>query len=174
LPRVSSFQHQVAPPNAVAGFLHLRRIRVQGGAYGARTGYQRQAGTFSVASYRDPHIAATLETYAAIADHVRDDLDLSPAGLEQAVIGTVKTIDTPLRPGQAVGTTLGRHLRGSTPERRQAFREALLALDADTVRAAGERLGAALAEGPVCVLSSREKLEAANRDAGLGLEIGEL
>ena len=121
-----------------------------------------------------PHIVQTLSVYATIAEHIEREMDLSPQGLEQAVIGTMKGIDTPVRPGQAVSSTLARHLRGSSPERRQAFREALLGLQPQTVRDAAAILREALVAAPVCVLSSRAKLESANANLEQPLAISDL
>ena len=100
-----------------------------------------------------------------------DELSLST---DRVYVAVRPTTDE-LRPGQAANQTLIRHLGNSTAEQRQADREALLGLDADTVRGvAREVLGPALAAGPVCVLSSREKLEAANAQLDPGLVISEL
>ncbi|MHC5067746.1 MAG: insulinase family protein [Planctomycetota bacterium] len=138
-------------------------IRVRGGAYGARCAYDRHAGLFSVSSYRDPNIEPTLAAFAGIADHVVADMALDDAALEQAIIGTTKSLDRPLRPEGVVSASLWRHLVGSTAANRQAQREALLGLDAATVRrVAAERLGPALAAGPGCVLAGREALAAAS------------
>jgi len=65
-------------------------------------------------------------------------------------------------------------LRGSRAEQRQAFREALPALDADTLRATvREHLAPALATAPTCVLAGRERLETA-RAEGVDLAISDL
>jgi Zn-dependent M16 (insulinase) family peptidase len=144
------------------------RIRVRGGAYGARSAWSRSSGSFGVASYRDPHVKQTLAVYDGLGRYIAEEMELSPQALEQAIIGTFKGIDRPLRPGSVVGQTLSRQLSGDSAELRQRRREALLALDADTVRRVGaQRLGPAVRAAPLCVLSSREKLEAAR---GEGLE----
>ncbi len=156
------------------GFGHLwNEIRVKGGAYGAAAAYLADTGTFIFSSYRDPRIGPTLQAFAATRDHIAHELDLSPAGLEQSIIGTFKTLDRPIRQGQAVGLALGRFLSGETPVFRREFRARLLGLKAAAVRAAGEQLLADLKRAPVCVLASRERLEAENR-AELGLKIENL
>jgi len=103
-------------------------------------------------------------------------MDLSPGAVEQAVIGTVKTLDQPIRPGQAVGMALSRYLRNETAEHRRRFRARLLSLAGDDVRrVAADLLGPALARAPVCVISSRERLTEANEaETGLPLAIRDL
>jgi Zn-dependent M16 (insulinase) family peptidase len=87
--------------------------------------------------------------------------------VEQAVIGTIKTLDRPIRPGQAVGLALARHLAGETLEFRRDFRRRLLGLSAEDIRQAGrEVLIPGLTGAPVCVVASREKLEEANQVLG--------
>lgn len=152
------------------------RIRVKGGAYGAHAGYNALNGTFTYSSYRDPFIKETLDAYRGVAEYIENRMDLSAEGVGQAIIGTVKTLDRPIRPGQAVGTALGRHLNGDTPEARKRFRARLLEITgADLRRVSHEILGPALQSSPICVLSSREKLTAANESLkGEALQIMDL
>lgn len=138
-------------------------IRVKGGAYGAHARYSPLDAQWCFSSYRDPFVAQTLSAYDRALDYIVNDMDLSAPALEQAIIGTVKTLDQPIRPGMAVSKALALHLSGSTPELRKSFRERLLSLTADDVRSAAERvLRPGMEASPVCVVSSREKLEEAN------------
>jgi Zn-dependent M16 (insulinase) family peptidase len=101
-------------------------------------------------------------------------MDLSPSGVEQAIIGTVKTLDVPLRPPSAVVTAMGRHLGGDDEAFRKAFRSRLLALDGDAVRRAAARVFAGMEAAPVCVVSSRERLTEENKTAEKSLVIESL
>ena len=68
------------------------------------------------------------------------------------------------RDNLGLSLALSRHLREETPEFRKKFRERLLSLDGEDIRrAAKEILEPAFRNAPVCVLSSREKLEEANK-----------
>lgn len=144
-------------------------VRVKGGAYGASASYDLMDGVFRFTSYRDPQIQKTLDVFAGSSSHVSEGMDLSAGALEQAIIGTVKNLDRPLRPEQAVNIALLRHLQDSTFERRKAFRKQLLALTAGQIRDAfAEVVAPAIQSASVCVISSREKLEAA--ESGLAVE----
>ena len=151
-------------------------VRVKRGAYGARAAYNAAHGLFGFSSYRDPCIRETLDTFRRAVTHVMEGMDLSPPAVEQAIIGTVKTLDQPIRPAQAVGAALGRHLREETAEHRKRFRRRLLSLTGEDIRrTAAEILVPVLDTAPVCVLSSRERLNEANRTAGgVPLEIRDL
>jgi Zn-dependent M16 (insulinase) family peptidase len=137
-------------------------IRVKGGAYGARAAYEPFRGVFTLWSYRDPNVTDTFCAYAGLAGHVEKEMDLSPAGVEQAIIGTVKALDQPVRPAAAAGVALSRFLGGEDDRFRADFRSRLLRLTADEIRGAAARLFAGLENSPACALSSREKLAAEN------------
>ena len=115
----------------------------------------------------------TLDAFRGAFHHITNEMDLSSPAVEQAIIGSLKALDQPIRPGQAVGVALSRHIRGDTPELRRRFRKRLLALTGDDIRRSGtELLAPAFETAPTCVVSSREKLTAANTtlDGKLSIE----
>ncbi len=138
-------------------------VRVKGGAYGVRAGLDGLRGSFNFSSFRDPNINRTLDVFARAAVFVEREMDLSASGVEQAIIGAVKTLDVPMRPPSAVVTAMARHLGGDDEGFRRDFRGRLLALDGDRVRAAAARVFAGMEGAPVCVLSSRERLSEENK-----------
>lgn len=138
------------------------KVRVLGGAYGCAAAYDGPRGVFSFSSYRDPNIVETLRAYDGVGDYIEKEMDLTKDGIEQAIIGAVKTLDRPIRPGQAVELALLRHLRGTTPARIRKFRRRLLSLTGEEIRrAAQEIIRPNLATAPICVIANREKLQAA-------------
>ncbi len=150
-------------------------VRVKRGAYGVRASYDSSNGVFAFTSYRDPCVKETLDAFQGSLDYIENEMDLSPPAVEQAIIGSLKALDQPIRPGQAVGVALSRHLRGETPEFRRQFRKRLLSLTGEDIRrAAAELLAPAFESAPVCVLSSRERLTAANAALGSALEIHDI
>lgn len=147
--------------NLSYGYL-WEKIRVLGGAYGCSAYYDAARGVFALSSYRDPNIIETLEAYDGVGDYIEREMDLTKFGVEQAIIGAVKTLDRPIRPGPAVELALVRHLRKTTPARIRKFRRRLLALTGEEVRRAGaEIIRPALTSSPSCVIAGREKLKAA-------------
>jgi Zn-dependent M16 (insulinase) family peptidase len=140
-------------------------VRVKGGAYGVRAGFDGSRGSFNFSSFRDPNIGRTLSAFSGAMEFVEKEMDLSPAGVEQAIIGAIKTLDVPMRPPSAVVSAMGRHLGGDDEAFRKDFRRRLLSLTADQVRSAAARIFAGMDSAPVCVLSSRERLTEENRTA---------
>ncbi len=150
-------------------------VRVKRGAYGVRASYDTGNGVFSFTSYRDPCVKETLEAFRGAFRYIDSEMDSSPQATEQAIIGSLKTLDQPIRPGQAVGVALSRHIRGDTPELRSAFRQRLLSLTGEEIRRAGsEILAPAFDTAPTCVISSRERLAAANTTLEAALSIDDL
>jgi Zn-dependent M16 (insulinase) family peptidase len=179
LPAVSS-SHPDAPCLLLLS-VHLSygylwsEVRVKRGAYGVRASYDSSNGVFSFSSYRDPCVKETLDAFRGVFPHIAEEMDLSPPAIEQAIIGSLKALDQPIRPGQAVGLALGRYIRGETPEARKRFRERLLSLTGEDIRRTGaEMLAPAFETAPVCVLSSRERLTAANKTLEGTLSIEDL
>jgi Zn-dependent M16 (insulinase) family peptidase len=140
----------------------LEEVRFKGTAYGGGCAYAGNSGIWEFHSYRDPWIWRTLDVYAAAPEFVRKS-DWSQAEMDRAIIGTAKEFERPIRPGEATGTALWRHLTGDTSERRAARHAAMLratpAAVKDALLAVFEN---GLPSAAVCVVSSREKLEEAN------------
>ena len=110
---------------------HLRmaylweRVRVQGGAYGAFCVFDRLSGILSLLSYRDPHIARTLEVYDGMADYLRT-LHLDKRELSRAIIGAIGDVDAYMLPDAKGSASLLRRLTGLTDDLRQQMREEIL------------------------------------------------
>lgn len=145
------------------------QVRVKGGAYGCKASLDTTTRTFSLASYRDPHVAQTLAVYDRLHGHVQREMDLSPDAMRSAIIGTVKTLDAPIRPPSAASVALSRHLARSTAELRTTYRHRLLSLEADTVRQAGDKVFNA-GVSSVCVLAGRDKIDSVTNNGGWVVE----
>jgi len=68
------------------------KIRVQGGAYGGQCMFDRYSGGFTLVTYRDPNLIATLDTYDHTAGFLRN-ADLNEAELTRTIIGTIGEVE---------------------------------------------------------------------------------
>lgn len=134
------------------------QIRVQGGAYGAFGRFDHHSGVLSFASYRDPNLEKTLETYTRSADYLRQ-LDLSEDELHKAIIGTIGGIDQYELPDAKGFSELGRFLMGYDEARRQQMREEILSTTLADFHRFGQNLVGAIEQGPVVVIGDRAGLE---------------
>jgi Zn-dependent M16 (insulinase) family peptidase len=144
----------------------LAEIRLKGNAYGAGMSYGPLSGTLLLSSFRDPHVARTLDVFARTPAFVRA-AGWTQKDVDRAIIGVAKQDEKPLRPGEATSEALNRHLTGLTPDVRDRFHAARLGITPAAAREALLNvLEPGLASSPVCVLADRAKLEEANRALG--------
>lgn len=148
-------------------FLH-REIREKGGAYGGFSLYNPEEGIFSFGSYRDPHIRRTLDAYERARGFIAGG-DYSETDVKEAILQVCSDIDKPETPGPSALKAFYRNLLKLTDERRQQFKASLLQLNKAVIQTAAEKYFMADSIQKGCaVISSREKLEEANRDNGNG------
>ena len=134
------------------------RIRVQGGAYGAMTQFNRN-GFMIFSSYRDPNLAETFAVLDETADYVRS-FDVSDREMDKFIIGTMSRVDAPLTPQMKGDIAATFHLRGITWEDRQKARAEILTARQEDVRALAPMIEAAMRENVRCVLGGEEKIRA--------------
>lgn len=133
------------------------KIRVQGGAYGAFTSFNRN-GLMSFGSYRDPNLKETLNVFRHTADYLRK-LELSDREMKKAIIGTMSTIDSPLTPKMKGELATVCWLRGITYlDRQQARLEVLSTRQAD-IRALANTVEDCMKANVLCVFGGEEKLK---------------
>ncbi|MBF0453555.1 MAG: insulinase family protein [Magnetococcales bacterium] len=124
------YTHQDAPILSVLGqflrngFLH-RAIRERGGAYGGGAGFNSDNGTFRFYSYRDPRLSETLADFQHALDWLQEEQH-DPRTLEEAILGVIGSIDKPGSPAGEARGAFHDTLNGRTPERRRAYRRAVL------------------------------------------------
>ena len=136
------------------------RVRVQGGAYGAGCGFDRQHGTLVFTSYRDPRTVETLTCYRKSA-HWLQQLTMNVSDVEQTVIGALGAMDPVRLPETEGHSALIRHLIGTTPEKRQQVRDEIRSTTLCQLKAFGRVMETALErEIRICILGSREGIEA--------------
>jgi Zn-dependent M16 (insulinase) family peptidase len=152
----------------------MSEIRFKGNAYGAYFTYSPFDAHLYQASYRDPHVARTLNVFAQAADYVKQ-VEWTQTDIDRAIIATAKSAEKPIRPSQAASDALGQYLIGQTREMREdRYAQLRRATPAEVKRALLELLEGNQDKAAVCVVSSREKLEAANHELAQPLIIEDI
>lgn len=142
----------------------LEEVRFKGSAYGGGSSYNGVGKTLSFHSYRDPWIYRTLEVYRKSLDWLTAT-KWTTLDVDRAIIGTAKEGERPIRPADATGTALSRYLLGDTRESREARHAGILAATVQSTRGILERtLVEGMNKANICVVSSRERLEADNAE----------
>lgn len=158
-----------APGLAVASQLmdHLvlhPKIREQGGAYGAGSTYTPTLGHFVFHTFRDPHLASSLQTFKEAVDVIANQ-KFTKEDLESAKLESIQTLDSPIAPGSRGATSYALLREGRTPNHRQEYRDRLLALTAQEVAlAAAHELKPRFESSIVVSLGSQEFLEKENQN----------
>jgi Zn-dependent M16 (insulinase) family peptidase len=140
----------------------LGEIRLKGNAYYADGTHDDHLGTFSLISFRDPHIVQTLAVFDGVRGFV-DSAQWSQADIDRAIIGSAKDAVRPLRPEWATGAALERLRRGDTDALREERYQARLAATPESVkRTFLATLESNEPQSAVCVVAGRNRLEDAN------------
>jgi hypothetical protein len=165
------YDHPASPLLSVAAHLVisdyiLPEIRFKGTAYGGTLSYNTRRGDFALLSWQDPHVARTLDVFAGVPAYVHG-ADWTQAAVDRAIIATLKDGERPIRPGEATGQALDRHVAGITPEMRDARHQATLGARPAAVRdALLSAWEAGVGSSAISVLAGRAKLEEENRAMG--------
>jgi len=139
-------------------------LRLQGNAYGASCQYFDLGSAIALWTYADPHITRTLRVFAGLPGYVRK-AGWTQTEIDRAIITTAKDDFTPVRPEFATAAALEYHRTGRTREyREERYARLLSATPGQVRRALLDALEENFARAPVCVVSSREKLDQANRE----------
>ncbi len=139
------------------------KLRVQGGAYGAMTSFDKRSGVFTFLSYRDPNLMGTLQNYDGTADFLRK-LDLSDDELTKGIIGAISSLDAYQLPDAKGYTSMIWHLLGESDASRQQYREQVLRTTQADFKAFAEVLAQVKEQGQVVVLGSPDALTAVNNN----------
>lgn len=142
----------------------LSEIRFKGNAYGARLSYSPLDEALYQSSFRDPHVARTINVFEQTVDYIRQ-VEWTQTDIDRAIIATAKSAEKPIRPSQAASDSLSHHLTGQTRELREArYNQLRSATPKEVKRALLQVFEENRNNAAVCVVSSREKLEQANKE----------
>ncbi|MBQ9453354.1 MAG: insulinase family protein [Desulfovibrio sp.] len=127
------------------------QVRVRGGAYGAFCALDRLGGTLTCASYRDPNVDKTLDSYDRMATFLHT-FHPDTAQLTQAIVGAVGDLDAYLLPDAKGARSLSRWLTHDTDDNRARMREEILGTTRAHFQEFADVLATASKNGVVCVL----------------------
>ncbi len=159
--------HADAPALAVISkilrsmYLH-REIREKGGAYGGFALFNSENGIFSFASYRDPHIRATLHAFTGAMRFICSG-KYGSEDIKEAILQVCSEIDKPHPPGPAARKAFYRRIVSLSDEARNQFKAGVLGISHKKIQRVAEKYFASDSRGhAVAVVSSKKQLDAAN------------
>jgi presequence protease len=139
------------------------QIREKGGAYGSGARYSSTSGCFHFFSYRDPNISKTFSTFLlAIEKIAKGEFDEND--LEEAKLGALQSVESPISPGARAITTYLFEKSGKTQELRQKYKDDILSLTKeDIIDAINKNLVSKDTNETFISFSSKEILEKENQ-----------
>ena len=133
------------------------KIRVQGGAYGAFTSFNRN-GMMNFGSYRDPNLKETLAVFDGTSDFL-ESFDASDREMTKAIIGTISNLDMPLTPQMKGEMADNCYLRGISYLDRQQVRMEILTTKQKDIQALAPLVKACMKENVLCVFGGEQKIK---------------
>lgn len=132
------------------------RIRVQGGAYGAFSGFEKNGNMFMV-SYRDPNISETLKVYDEMYEYLKD-FRIEEREMTKYIIGTISRLDLPLTPFMKGERAIENYMRKITAEDLQKEREEILGTSQEDIMGLADMILEIMKRKSYCVLGSELKI----------------
>ena len=152
----------------------MTEIRLKGNAYGGVFEYNPFDAMFYQGSHFDPHVARSLNVFEQTTDYVKQ-VEWTQTDINRAIIGTASDYQKTIRPSQAATDALTHYLTGQT---REILEERYNQLRRATPKAVKRALLQVLEENrdkaSICVVASREKLEAENQKMAQPLHIEDI
>lgn len=141
-----------------------QKVRSEGGAYGASAYISINDLIFSVASYRDPNILNTYDSYKKIGDFLAK-FQPNTEALESLIIGSSNYLNPHLTPSDMGEMALIMHFTDTTFEIIQSRLEALLALKVEDIQKIGDSFAKVLeSEKNMVILGKKSQIEEYNKN----------
>ena len=144
------------------------KIRVQGGAYGGMCNFDHRSGCFVFASYRDPNLTTSIETYQKTGDYLMQ-VKLDEEELTRSIIGAIGQMDAYELPDAKAYSNLKRYLTGYDLGIRQQLRDEVLATTEGDFHAFGTLLDQAFRAPRIAVLCDEKSAKEHHIDTTLAL-----
>jgi len=147
----------------------ISELRFKGNAYGANCSYG--GGVLTLTTYADPHIKRTLDVFSALTNYV-ETAPWTDIEVTRGILSSAKGFIRPLRPEGVTETALSEYIIGRDYDMLNARYQTLRNATADDVRTALLNvLNDGFPQSSIGVLSSREKLDNANKELPTPLTI---
>jgi Zn-dependent M16 (insulinase) family peptidase len=133
------------------------QVRVQGGAYGSFSAFQRNGNMFFT-SYRDPNLDRTLKVYDEAGDYFKK-FNTDDRQMTKYIIGTVSDLDFPLTPSMKGERAVENYIKKVTYEDIQRERGEVLSTKVADIQKFGDMISAVMQQNHICVLGNEEKIK---------------
>ncbi|MFO7999892.1 MAG: insulinase family protein [Marinilabilia sp.] len=133
------------------------KIRVMGGAYGGWAQISPE-GVAYFASYRDPNLTETIESYDAASEFLRN-FDVDQKEMTRYIIGTISNIDQPTTASQRGSMAFKNYFTKLTKEELETERNAILSSTAEDIRSYEKMIADAMGRNVICVYGNDKTIK---------------
>ncbi|MYF56537.1 hypothetical protein F4083_11330 [Candidatus Poribacteria bacterium] len=152
----------------------LPEIRLKGNAYGFSFSYNAFEPMLYQGSQFDPHVARTLDVFAQTVDYVKQT-EWTQTDIDRAIIAKSSDYLNTIRPSQASTDAIWHYIKGQTREVvEEKYAQLQRAIPKEVKRALLQVLEENQDKASICVIASREKLEAENQKMDCPLQIEDI
>ncbi|KIR03095.1 Zn-dependent peptidase, insulinase family [Lachnospiraceae bacterium TWA4] len=131
-------------------------LRVIGGAYGCMSGFARNGESY-FASYRDPNLEKTNETFEGVSEYVAN-FDADERDMTKYVIGAISDMDIPKTQRTKGERSLSAYLTKTELSQLQKERNEVLTAQVSDIRALAPYMEEILATDALCVIGNETKV----------------
>jgi Zn-dependent M16 (insulinase) family peptidase len=143
---------------SIANYDYLwNNVRVQGGAYGSFSAFQRNGNMFFT-SYRDPNLSETLKVYDEAGDFFKN-FDTDDRQMTKYIIGTISDLDFPLTASMKGERAAENYIKRVNYEDIQRERDEVLNTKVSDIRKFGDLISEVMNQNYLCVLGNEEKIK---------------
>ena len=132
------------------------QVRVIGGAYGGFCGFS-PTGNVYFASYRDPNLKETLDTYAKTNGFLQN-FSADEKGMTRFIIGTVSEMDSPMTPSQKGGLAVQYYFDKTSYDDLLKERQEVLTTSKEDIKNMQKMVEDIIAQKAFCVYGNEEKI----------------
>lgn len=132
------------------------QVRVIGGAYGGYSSISAN-GNIYFASYRDPNLKETLDTFDATAEYLKN-FDADESTMTRYIIGTISGTDQPRTPAQRGAGAMRNYLEKVTSEMLNREREEVLATTPQDIRNMHTMVQKAMEQNVYCIYGNETQI----------------
>ncbi len=152
----------------------MTEVRLKGNAYLGVFKYNPFDATICQGSYFGPHVARSLNVFEQTADYIKQ-VEWTQTDIDRAIIGTASDYHQTVRPSEASTDALAHYLTGQTHEMiEERYAQFRCATPKEVKRALLQVLEENRDKASICVVASREKLEAENQKMAQPLEVEDI
>ena len=109
-------------------------------------------------SYRDPHLARTLNVYDGVVDYLKN-FTVSERDMTKYIIGTMSNVDQPMTPVTKGERSMNLYMNKVSAEMIREERNQILDATQDDIRALYRVAEAVLKADQICVIGGEEMIE---------------